>query len=98
MNERVIGKYLRMTTIMLCIACLYSTAWAESPDLSGFDALEADEAPEEITRNSHYVISNELNHHLFRPHVQDLGGVLVGVGSDQLYLIAGWMKPRSSYL
>ena len=93
MNERVIRQYRRLVTTMLCIACLYSTAWAESPDLSGSKALEADEAPEEITRNSHYVISNESTTISFG-RMSKTWGVLVGVGSDQLYLIAGWMKPE----
>jgi hypothetical protein len=54
--------------------------------------IRPDPKPEEIVRNSHYWVSNEHNHQLWRPYIQDIGGVFVGVGTDQNYLLAGWAK------
>lgn len=42
----------------------------------------------------HYVAGNEKALYAFEPHVRDLGGVYVGVGSDQGYVFVGWMKPE----
>lgn len=60
------------------------------------DQVRADPPPEEIVRDSHYWVSNEHNHQLWHPFIQGLGGALVGVGTDQNYLLAGWA--RSSIL
>ena len=69
---------------------------ATQPDLSAFSKLERDPRPKSITRNAHYVISNENHHHLFEPALSKLkGGVVAGVGSDQMYLFAGWAKPEA---
>ena len=54
--------------------------------------IQADPAPEEIVRNSHYWVSNEHNHQLWHSYIQDLGGAYVGVGTDQNYLLAAWAK------
>lgn len=59
-----------------------------------FAAIEADPVPKAITNNKHYVISNEGFIHLFEPTVRDLGGVMVGVGTDQMYTMAGWSRPQ----
>lgn len=64
---------------------------AEKAALAG---IKADPPPKEIIRNSHYWISNEYRHDLFQPHATDLGGIFVGVGTDQNYLMAGWAKPE----
>ena len=54
--------------------------------------IRADPPPEEIVRNSHYWVSNEHNHQLWLPFIKDIGGALIGVGTDQNYLLAGWAK------
>lgn len=59
---------------------------------AALQALPADPAPEALTRNSHYWVSNENRLELFEPHIRDRGGVLIGVGTDQDYLFAGWAK------
>ena len=56
-------------------------------------AITADPAPKSLVRASHYVISNEDRPHLFRPTIDDLGGALIGVGTDQLYMYASWARP-----
>jgi hypothetical protein len=69
------------------------------PDLtelerSALAQIRPDPAPEKIVRNSHYWVSNEHNHDLWRPYIEGIGGALVGVGTDQNYLLAGWAKPQ----
>lgn len=61
---------------------------------AAFAQIEADPPPPEIVRNSHYWISNEYRHDLFKGHIAGLGGVHIGVGTDQNYLMAGWSKPE----
>jgi hypothetical protein len=65
---------------------------ASNGSLSLFQTLPKDPAPESITRNQHYWISNEQRLDLFHDPIKDLGGVYIGVGSDQNYLHAGWAK------
>ena len=93
-NTQPVWRYI-ITLCVIALLCARSTgvAVAQELDVSAFKNLEADERPKEITRNSHYVVSNELHHHIFRKHVEELKGVLVGVGADQLYIIASWMNP-----
>ncbi len=57
-----------------------------------FENLQSDPDPEELVRSSHYWVSNENAHYVWYPYVRDLGGVISGVGTDQIYLIAGWMQ------
>jgi hypothetical protein len=55
-------------------------------------ALASDPAPARTTNDLHYLVSNERRLDLFRPELDDLGGVLLGVGSDQNYLMAAWSR------
>lgn len=57
-----------------------------------FKNLKTDPDPEQLVMNSHYWISNENAHYVWYKHVKDIGGVFSGVGTDQVYLIAGWMN------
>lgn len=54
--------------------------------------IRSDPAPESLIRSSHYWVSNEASLHLFYEPVLDRGGALLGVGTDQNYLLAGWAK------
>ncbi len=56
-----------------------------------FKNLKSDPDPDKLVMNSHYWISNENAHYVWYKHVKDMGGVISGVGTDQVYLIAGWM-------
>jgi hypothetical protein len=69
-----------------------STALAGDPSLSAFASLPADPAPPELVRGLHYWISNENNLDLFHEAVKDKGGIYVGVGSDQNYLLGAWAR------
>ncbi|MCP4599687.1 MAG: hypothetical protein GY847_03970 [Proteobacteria bacterium] len=64
-------------------------AWAEA-----FGAIRADPRPEKLTRGSHYWISDEKRHDLFKEAITDKGGVFIGLGTDQNYLMAGWSRPE----
>jgi hypothetical protein len=55
-------------------------------------AIENDPEPESLVRDSHYWVSNENFHHVFRKHIDDHGGVFAGVGTDQNYLMAAWAR------
>lgn len=59
---------------------------------AAFLAIREDPAPPELTRNSHYWISNEHSHHLWRERLAGIGGAYLGVGSDQNYLLAAWAR------
>lgn len=50
----------------------------------------AEDVPHEGTPSppNHYPVSNEHRHDLWYPHVRDLGGAFVGVGTDQCYTLA----------
>ncbi len=56
------------------------------------EAIEYDPHPESLTRGNHYWVSNEDNHYLFRDALDDQGGIFIGVGTDQNYLMAAWAK------
>ncbi len=67
---------------------------ADGPDLSGFQKLPADPPPAEITRGAHYWIGNEDRMDIFADDAKDRGGVHVGVGAEQNWLLVGWSKPE----
>jgi len=60
---------------------------------TALDAVRADKKPKETIRGKHYIVSNEHQLHLFHKAVQNRGGMYIGVGADQNYLMAGWSKP-----
>jgi hypothetical protein len=72
---------------------------AKEPSAASLDAavaelraLPPDPAPAHTTNDRHYLVSNERRLDLFRPELDDLGGVLLGVGSDQGYAMAAWSR------
>ncbi|MBL9004920.1 MAG: hypothetical protein JNJ46_11785 [Myxococcales bacterium] len=64
-------------------------AWAEA-----FSTLAADPRPPSLVRDTHYIVSNEDNHFVWRTQLEGRGGIYVGVGTDQNYLLAGWARPE----
>ena len=65
-----------------------------SPRATTWSDIRWDDPPEKITRNTHYWVSNEYRHDLFHDTLKDRGGVYVGLGTDQNYLLAGWARPE----
>ncbi len=63
-----------------------------------FMASAEDPAPSELNASRddlegrHYLYCDELHSYVMYEHLRDLGGGYAGVGSDQTYLYAGWMK------
>jgi hypothetical protein len=57
-----------------------------------FSAIVPDPEPSELTRNSHYWISNERSHFLWHEDLSGVGNAYVGVGTDQNYMLAAWAK------
>jgi len=57
-----------------------------------FEGIAFDPIPEDLTQDAHYVVSNENGHHMYRPHIRGHGEILMGVGTDQNYLLAGWAE------
>ncbi len=52
----------------------------------------SDPPPESLTRNSHFWVSNEHHHAVWHDAIKGLGGVHLGVGTDQNFLLAGWSR------
>lgn len=80
---------------LACIAVLCATlpsanAAAQPAPLSDEARRVAAAIPNEdgVETDRPYILSNEWGHRLFFPHVRGLGGVLVGVGADQIYTLA----------
>ena len=57
-------------------------------------AVVEDPPPPELVRDTHYIVSNESRQDLFKDSIAAHGGALLGVGSDQNYLLAGWSRPE----
>lgn len=67
----------------------------DSPEDAGADTLLG------VTQaqvGKHYLAGNEKGLHVYQPHIEGLGGGYVGVGSDQAYLLMGWMRPEWAWL
>jgi hypothetical protein len=57
-------------------------------------AIPEDPEPEKLVDDYHFVVSNENRLVRFKNTITGRGGILVGVGSEQNYLFAGWSKPE----
>ncbi len=63
-------------------------------ELAALGGVRADPPPRELSKGLHFIVSDEKRHHMFRETLQDLGGVFVGLGTDQNYTMAGWARPE----
>ncbi|HLL06597.1 MAG TPA: hypothetical protein VK539_38855 [Myxococcaceae bacterium] len=87
---------MRLTALLALLAA--SGALASEPALSAFANLPADPAPPELVRGMHYWMSNEDHLDLFHPAVKDKGGLYIGVGTDQNYLLGAWARAEALVL
>lgn len=62
--------------------------------IAALQELTPDPAPAHTTNDVHYLVSNERRHDLFRPELDERGGVQLGVGTDQNYVMAAWSRPE----
>jgi len=87
---------------MLSLMTIGHAAAAEGEDShtiqEALSAIRADPPPKHLVRDAHYVVSNEHRHGQFRQSITDLGGLQYGVGTDQMYLMAGWSTPEALVL
>ncbi len=67
-------------------------------EASAYAAIPSDPPPKKLNRNSHFFISDEKGHEWWRPVIDDLGGALIGVGTNQNYALAGWAKSEVLFL
>ncbi len=86
-------------TFLVCAALVAAApAYALEPLPPGvaslLKAVRPDPPPAQLTRNTHYVVSDELRHDQFRESITGLGGAFVGVGTDQNYSMAAWARPE----
>ena len=63
-------------------------------ELAAYHSIPQDSTAGSLAAGKHFLASNEKGLERFFPHVRGLGGVYVGVGTDQNYLLAGWMRPE----
>lgn len=87
---------MRLAAVLALFFSASVSASEASP--SSFANLPADPAPPELVRGLHYWISNEDNLELFHDAVKDKGGVYVGVGTDQNYLLGAWARAEGLVL
>lgn len=82
--------------------CLTASAYAAAPVApsplpanyqQALAAVKEDPPPPELAANAHFFISDERGHWVFEPAVRNLGGVVLGVGTDPNYTMSGWMRP-----
>jgi hypothetical protein len=57
-------------------------------------AIRQDPRPAKLSRGLHFIVSDEKRHDRFREVLNGVGGVFIGVGTDQNYTMAGWAKPE----
>ena len=65
-----------------------------SSTVEAIRGVDPDPAPPSTTNGIHYLTSNERRLDLFLPELGGRGGVHLGVGSDQNYIMAGWSRPK----
>jgi hypothetical protein len=97
MPPKVWGVWMRTSFWLVSLVLLVAGPASALEPLAAevqaaFAGLRVDPPPPEIVRNSHYWISNEYRHDLVRETIAGVGGVYVGVGTDQNYLMAAWAR------
>ena len=91
------AAFIRLLVVLSLLVGVVTTSHAaplSEEHRRAFAAMQEDPAPDELIRNSHYWVSNENVHDVYQEHIQNTGGVLMGVGADQVYLLAGWARPE----
>lgn len=61
-------------------------------------AIAADPPPPKLASNTHYMVSNEDRPQVFRDVVANRGGVYVGVGSEQNWILGAWSRAEFMFL
>ena len=103
--------YLRLLiTVLAAMATLSSSAHAAVPgplspaDAAVFWSSPDDKPPEERqtfkkeNQGQHFLYCDELYLDLLEPYLRGIGGGYGGVGTDQGYLMMGWMRAELAWL
>jgi hypothetical protein len=84
--------------VVAFVLALPDTPFAQTPlpdeMLQRFLRIESDPLPKKLAADAHFVVSDEGAHYLFKDAITGLGGCMVGVGTDQNYIMAGWARPE----
>lgn len=70
---------------------------------AAMEAVPQDPVPKKLLgqaaglENKHYLAGNEWHLELYAGKLANLGGIYVGVGSDQSYLLAGMVRPVAAF-
>jgi hypothetical protein len=73
-----------------------SLAAAARPTFSSLkQAVRRDPAPQQTTRGKHYINTDEERHDLFYQTLAGRGGMYIGVGSNQNYVLAAWAEAEA---
>jgi hypothetical protein len=92
---------VRLLLSCLFLLCGAPRVWADGSTALGplpteveraFRSLRPDPPPERLAMDAHFIVSDERAQHVFHHHVEGLGGLFVGVGTDQNYLMAAWAR------
>mmetsp|Transcript_135873 Transcript_135873/g.253882 ORF Transcript_135873/g.253882 Transcript_135873/m.253882 type:complete len:427 (-) Transcript_135873:61-1341(-) len=74
---------------------LTEQSFAEESLISDMQAIRADPAPAQLYQSRHWLTSTEYPPYYHKWNaVHDLGGIMVGVGAEQNYILAGWARPE----
>jgi len=87
----------RLCLGVACFLAMPTAGFAQTPlppeTAQKFLSIEFDPPPKKLAADAHFVVSDEKAHYLFKSAITGLGGCMVGVGTDQNYIMAGWAKP-----
>lgn len=81
-----------MLTQLVATLALYAVTPLPPEVGAALHGVVPDPQPTSITRDTHYLSSNEWRLETFAPALHDVTGTLIGVGADQNYFFAGWSQ------
>ena len=68
---------------------------AEPRETEAFKAIRPDPPPKRLILNLHFLVSNEKHLNFFHKFIpKKKGGLFIGVGTDQNFVFAGWIRPQ----
>lgn len=87
------AHWLLALAVGLALAVVPPAADPVSRAQQALREVVSDPAPKSITNSRHYLITNERRLDLFANEIAEQGGVHLGVGAGQNYMLAGWSRP-----
>ncbi len=86
-----------IVTTAVALALLLPNADAKLPALpeaeqAAWAAIGSDKAPNNLTKGYHFIVSDERRHDLYRPVIDNKGGVFIGIGTNQNFAMAAWAR------